>query len=68
MISWSIRLEVWILRAWCVLLYELKINILSLDKSWEDRWVQSTKKGAEAGKFLLTAGKFYGDAEKDKGL
>ena len=28
----------------------------------------STHKGAEAGKFELTAGKFYGDAEKDKGI
>merc|ERR1712172_170462 len=31
-------------------------------------WVQSTHKGAEAGKFVVTAGKFYGDAEKDKGI
>jgi len=37
-------------------------------EAWEKRWVQSTHKGAEAGKFELTAGKFYGDAEKDKGL
>jgi len=37
-------------------------------EAWESRWVQSTHKGAEAGKFELTAGKFYGDAEKDKGL
>merc|ERR1712015_370617 len=36
--------------------------------AWESRWVQSTHKGAEAGKFALTAGKFYGDAEKDKGI
>jgi len=35
---------------------------------WESRWVQSTHKGAEAGKFVWTAGKFYGDAEKDKGI
>merc|ERR1711953_972825 len=35
---------------------------------WESRWVQSTHKGAEAGKFAWTAGKFYGDAEKDKGI
>jgi len=35
---------------------------------WEERWVQSTHKGAEAGKFVLTAGKFYGDEEKDKGI
>merc|ERR1711872_364999 len=32
------------------------------------RWVQSTHKGAEAGKFVLTAGKFYGDEELDKGI
>ncbi|TRY75437.1 hypothetical protein TCAL_09500 [Tigriopus californicus] len=36
--------------------------------NWEDNWVQSTHKGDEAGKFVLTAGKFYGDAEKDKGI
>jgi len=35
---------------------------------FEERWVQSTHKGDEAGKFVLTAGKFYGDAEKDKGI
>merc|ERR1719322_614488 len=38
------------------------------DDKWEDRWVQSTNKGDDAGKFVLTAGKFYGDAEKDKGI
>merc|ERR1719228_104367 len=37
-------------------------------EGWEDRWVQSTKKGAEAGKFKLSAGKFYGDAELSKGI
>jgi len=37
-------------------------------EGWEDRWVQSTHKGAEAGKFVATAGKFYGDAEKDVGI
>jgi calreticulin len=37
-------------------------------EAWESRWIQSTKKGDEAGKFALTAGKFYGDAEKDKGI
>ena len=33
---------------------------------WEDRWVQSKHK-ADLGEFALTAGKFYGDADKDKG-
>merc|ERR1712012_539841 len=35
---------------------------------WASKWVQSTHKGAEAGKFEWTAGKFYGDADKDKGI
>ena len=32
-----------------------------------DAWVQSTAKGAKAGKFELTASKFYGDAKFDQG-
>jgi len=38
------------------------------DDSWEQRWVHSSHKGSEQGKFVLTAGKFYGDPEKDKGI
>jgi len=38
------------------------------DDKWEDKWIQSTNKGDDAGKFVLTAGKFYGDAEKDQGI
>ncbi|MGH0164262.1 UNVERIFIED_CONTAM: hypothetical protein FKN15_053177 [Acipenser sinensis] len=34
---------------------------------WKNRWVESKHK-SDYGKFVLTAGKFYGDAEKDKGL
>ena len=34
--------------------------------SWSDRWTSSKHK-SDYGKFELTAGKFYGDAEKDKG-
>ena len=30
--------------------------------------MSSVHKGAEAGKFVLTAGKFYGDAEQSKGI
>lgn len=37
-------------------------------EGWEDKWVHSTKKGAEQGKFKWTAGKFYGDEEADKGI
>ncbi len=39
-----------------------------LTADWENVWVQSTHKGDEAGKFEWTAGKFYNDAEKDKGI
>jgi calreticulin len=40
------------------------------DNSWADRWVQSNFKEAEGtrGDFVLSAGKFYGDAEADKGV
>merc|ERR1712223_1617909 len=38
------------------------------EKDEPEGWVQSTSKGADAGKFVVTAGKFYGDAEKDKGI
>uniref|UniRef100_UPI003980D9CD hypothetical protein n=1 Tax=Salmonella sp. s51944 TaxID=3159655 RepID=UPI003980D9CD len=37
-------------------------------EGWEDRWVKSTSKGSDQGKFKWSAGKFYGDADKDKGL
>jgi len=37
------------------------------DDSWSDRWVQSEHKD-DLGKFELSAGGFYGDAEKDKGI
>ena len=40
---------------------------VSLSETWEKRWIQSTNKGEAAGKFVLSHGKFYGDAEKDKG-
>lgn len=35
--------------------------------AWEKRWVQSKHK-SDYGDFKLTAGKFYGDAEADKGI
>ncbi|XP_036897756.1 calreticulin [Sturnira hondurensis] len=34
---------------------------------WTSRWVESKHK-SDFGKFVLSAGKFYGDLEKDKGL
>lgn len=36
--------------------------------TWHDRWVQSEHSGKEFGKFEWTAGKFYGDVDKDKGI
>lgn len=35
---------------------------------WADKWVQSEFTGKEFGKFDWTAGKFYGDDIKDKGI
>lgn len=35
--------------------------------AWESRWVASSAKD-DLGEFKLTAGKFYNDAEADKGL
>jgi len=39
-----------------------------LDADYTKRWIQSTHSGKEFGEFKWTAGKFYNDAEKDKGL
>jgi len=36
-------------------------------EAWKDRWIPSTHK-SDYGEFVLTHGKFYGDAEKDKGI
>ncbi|XP_062509409.1 calreticulin-like [Corticium candelabrum] len=38
------------------------------DEGWKDRWVASTQKGSEAADFKWSAGKFYGDPDKDKGI
>lgn len=38
------------------------------DADWEKRWISSTKKGSDAGKFVLSAGKFYNDPDLDKGI
>lgn len=35
---------------------------------WLIRWVQSEFSGKEFGKFDWTAGKWYGDVDKDKGI
>uniref|UniRef100_A0A1B6MUX5 Calreticulin n=1 Tax=Graphocephala atropunctata TaxID=36148 RepID=A0A1B6MUX5_9HEMI len=38
------------------------------DNSWEDNWIYSEHPGKEFGKFAWSSGKFYNDAEKDKGI
>lgn len=40
--------------------------VLVCADAWKSRWVESKHK-SDYGRFVLTAGKFYGDAEKDKG-
>jgi calreticulin len=40
----------------------------TFNAGWENRWVVSKNKGAEAGAFALSAGKYFNDAEEDKGL
>jgi len=42
----------------------------TFDEGWEKRWVKSTNKEAEGtqGKWGWTAGKYYNDAEADRGL
>ena len=37
------------------------------DADWGSRWVASKHAGKELGEFVWTDGKFYGDADKDKG-
>jgi len=37
-----------------------------ISDSWRSRWMESKHK-SDYGQFVLSAGKFYGDAEKDKG-
>lgn len=49
-------------------IYEVLMQISFFSDGWETRWVGSKSKGDEQGKFEVSAGKFYGDAEKDKGM
>ncbi len=46
----------------------LNSSCLYTDEGWTDRWIESTKKGSDAGKWKWSAGKFYGDADEDKGM
>jgi calreticulin len=40
----------------------------TFDSTWEQRWTYSSVKGAEAGKFKWSAGKYFGNEEEAKGL
>lgn len=42
--------------------------LIFVSESWEDNWVYSEHPGKEFGKFVWSSGKFYNDAEKDKGM
>jgi len=46
----------------------IHLNEEFLTESYKDQWIESKFKGADQGKFSWTAGKFYNDAEKDKGI
>jgi len=35
---------------------------------WEDRWVISKHKTEAVGEYIVSSGKYFGDAEADKGL
>jgi calreticulin len=40
----------------------------TFDGKWQSRWVKSTAKGADNGKVDVTAGKYFSDQDKEKGL
>jgi len=75
-LSWYSRLKDYTMKI-CVFLAFVGLALVegkiyfqeNFDKDdWESNWVQSAHEGKEFGKFAHTAGKFYGDAEKDKGI
>merc|ERR1711965_813935 len=49
----------------CEILYEERFDD---GDAWSTRWIQSTDKPDTLGKFVRTAGKFYGDKEEDAGI
>merc|ERR1711965_659014 len=49
----------------CEILYEERFDD---GDAWSTRWIQSTDKPDTLGKFVRTAGKFYGDKEEDSGI
>lgn len=51
-----------------VVVADIHFNDKLNDPEWENNWVYSEHPGKEFGKFVLTAGNIYNDAEADKGL
>lgn len=45
---------------------ELRVCVCVCVDAWKSRWEESKHK-TDYGEFVLSAGKFYGDADKDKG-
>ena len=43
-------------------------SLISLAEGWEDRWVKSTHKGADAGRFEVSKGEFNSGDASDAGL
>ncbi|PAA50093.1 hypothetical protein BOX15_Mlig013267g2 [Macrostomum lignano] len=64
MIKWFFVLAALLPFAFCEVYFKEEF----LDESWRDRWVESTYKGADQGKWDWSAGKFYNDAQKDRGI
>jgi calreticulin len=43
------------------------MDFFEFPDSWEKNWVYSEHPGKEFGKFVLSHGKFFNDADNDKG-
>jgi len=54
--------------ALCVVNAEVYFEEKFLDDSWEKNWLYSEHPGKEFGKFVLSHGKFFNDADNDKGM
>jgi hypothetical protein len=49
-------------------LYFLSLCLFRIAGKWQSRWVKSTAKGADNGKVDVTAGKYFSDQDKEKGM
>lgn len=53
--------------SFCEYQHFFHLNVVFVVDNWKDEWVYSKHPGKEFGKFVLSAGSFYNDAEADKG-